>query len=226
MLTGGFSPVFGALVRNRRATPHFRADAVPQEVIDIALNLAGQAPSGYNSQPWRFLVLREEKNRAALRRAAFDQAKITEAPVVIVAFAQRLGWTANLDEILRENAARRGMDPAVVERQKAAACDLVASLTPVVWLNRHVMIAFTHLMLAFEAQGWDTAPMEGFDGEAVRRAFSLPEDAVVVALLAVGRARDPDVPHPGRLAVERIAFDERVDKPWVPLEAEIPAGPH
>ncbi len=216
MLTGDMAPAFGSLVRNRRATPHFRPDPVPAEVIDIALALAAEAPSGFNSQPWRFLVLRDAGRRAALRQAAFDQAKITEAPVVIIAFAQREGWKSHFEGILREKARRTGQDEKNAGAQKKQALDFIARLPAAVWLNRHVMIAFAYLMLAFEAQGWDTAPMEGFDAEAVRRTFSLPDDAEAIALLAVGRASAPETPHPGRLPVEQIAFAERVDEPWKP----------
>jgi hypothetical protein len=43
----------------------------------------GRAPSGYNFQPWRFLVLRDAAQRAGLQEAAFNQANIAEAPVMI-----------------------------------------------------------------------------------------------------------------------------------------------
>jgi len=193
---------------------------VPAEVIDIALALAAEAPSGFNSQPWRFLVVQNADQRAALRRAALDQAKITEAPLVIIAFAQREGWKAPFEEILREKARRTGQDGKNVESMKSGALGFIGKLPAAVWLNRHVMIAFTYLMLAFEAQGWDTAPMEGFDADAVRRTFSLPEDSEAIALLAVGRATTPDTPHPGRLSVREIAFAERIGEPWIPSTAE------
>jgi len=80
---------FESLVRQRRATPRFRDDPVTDDVIATALELAGQAPSGYNFQPWRFLVLRSADQRGRLHKAPFDQPKITEAPLVIVAFGQR-----------------------------------------------------------------------------------------------------------------------------------------
>jgi nitroreductase len=209
--------IFAQLVSERRATQHFLAERVPDEVIATALEIASQAPSGYNFQPWRFLVLTESGQRAKLKQAAFGQEKIGEAPVVIVAFAQRTAWKAHSDEIFRVAAARRGIPPGNVEGMKKGALGFVDSMPPAVWLNRQVMIGFTHLMLAFEALGWDTAPMEGFDGNAVKKNLQLPEDAEVVALLAVGRARDPQ-PHPGRLSIDQIAFRETIDQPFTSQE--------
>lgn len=214
------APVFALLdewVKNRRSARHFTAEPVPAEIIDNAIAIAAQAPSGYSLQPWRFLIVTEPDLRRRLQCAAHNQPKIGEAPVMIIAFGQREGWRENADEIFRKRAARLGLDANSVAQTKRTAADFITSLSPIVWLNRQVMIAFTVLMLAIEAQGWDTAPMEGFDGAAVREAFELPADAEVVALLAVGRALPPDPPHLGRLPVSRIAFRERHGHPLIPF---------
>lgn len=205
------------LFLRRRATRSFRDEPVPAEVIDRALHLAAEAPSGYNFQPWRFLVLRSPERRALLRAAAFDQPKITEAPVVIVATADRDAWRENVDEILRTQATRTGRDigdPGKLEKTKSSALGFIDQLPREVWLTRQVMIAFTYLMVAFESLGWDTAPMEGFDAAAVREKLGLPAGTEVIALLAVGRATDPSQAHPGRLPVSRIAYAERHGEAW------------
>ena len=57
----------------RRATMHFAPDPVPDEYLSAILSLAAQAPSGYNLQPWRFIVVRKEENRKRLQAVAFNQ---------------------------------------------------------------------------------------------------------------------------------------------------------
>jgi nitroreductase len=205
---------FHAIIGERRATRHFTDEPVPDDAITEILRDASQAPSGYNLQPWRFLVVRTPENRRKLRAAAFDQEKITEAPVVIIALAPRNGWRERIDEVFAESVRRGALPAQGVEKAKTGAAGFIDSFEPAVWLNRHTMIAFTFLMLAAEAHGWDTAPMEGFDANAVRRAFSIPTDTEVVALLAVGRAREPDAVFPGRFPVGRIAFSENLSTPW------------
>jgi nitroreductase len=74
------------ILLDRRATMRFKPDeVVPDECLDAILSLGAQAPSGYNQQPWRFIVVRDEENRRRLRRAAMNQAKVSEAPIVIIA---------------------------------------------------------------------------------------------------------------------------------------------
>ncbi|MFT3867515.1 MAG: nitroreductase family protein [Nibricoccus sp.] len=208
------SSSFAELVRQRRATAHFLPDEVPEADITQAFLTAAEAPSGFNTQPWRFLTLRNEANRVALRKAAYDQEKITEAPLVIVAYGLKEGWEEPLVRIQQEKARRLGMDGSAAERLAKSASDFVHKMNMAVWLNRHVMIAFTYLMLAFEDLGWDTAPMEGFDPQKVKEAFSLPADVEVIALLAVGRTKDNTQKHPGRQALDQFVSDEAAGKPW------------
>jgi nitroreductase len=216
------APSLAELVRRRRATPHFAADPVPDAAIEAALRIAAQAPSGYNLQPWRFILVRDSAHRARLREAAFDQPKVSEAPLVIVACAERDAWQDYVDEIFLTRAQRNGQSSANLAAQKKAALDFVNTMPREVWLNRHVMIGFTYLMLAFEALGYDTAPMEGFSAPAVRSVVGLPDDAVVVALLAVGHATGPEPRPPGRLALSVLAADEQYGRPFQPSAIPTP----
>ncbi len=81
------------------------------------------------------------------------------------------------------------------------------------WLNRHVMIAFTSMMLMAEALGYDTAPMEGFEEEKVREVLRLPLSYNVVALLAIGHAKGPEKFSGGRFNMAHTVFGEEYGKP-------------
>ena len=84
---------------DRRATPHFTADLVPDDFLEAILTFGGQAPTGYNLQPWRFIVVRDAENRRRLQSAALGQSKIAEAPVVIIAIGVREDWSRKAEEV-------------------------------------------------------------------------------------------------------------------------------
>ncbi len=48
-------------IATRRSNRRFKADPIPQDVLEKILNAAIMAPSGKNQQPWRFVVVREDK---------------------------------------------------------------------------------------------------------------------------------------------------------------------
>ncbi|HVF27391.1 MAG TPA: nitroreductase family protein, partial [Pyrinomonadaceae bacterium] len=147
-------------ILERRATNQFTSEEVPEEYLNAILRFAAQAPSGYNFQPWRFVVVRDEANRQRLQGVAFNQAKIGQAPVVIIAVGMKDEWKVTADEVFREGAARGAGNKENVESYKQQAVGFVSSMDAAVWVNRHTMIALTTMMLVAEAYGFDTAPME------------------------------------------------------------------
>ena len=62
---------------------------VEQEKIEKILDAARLAPSARNSQPWRFIVVKDKKTIETLVSRAFSErnAVVSEAPVIIIACA-------------------------------------------------------------------------------------------------------------------------------------------
>ncbi len=203
------------VILERRATNHFTNEAVPDEILNAILQLGAQAPSGYNLQPWRFVVVREAENRKRLQSVAFNQPKVAEAPVVIIALGMKEEWQKRADEIFKEGAERGAGNIETWEKAKDGAVQFLTGMQKMdVWVNRHTMIAVTTMMLAAEAYGFDTAPMEGFNPAAVKTEFGIPEEAEVIALLAIGRGAEPEKAYPGRFALDRIVFSESYGEAW------------
>ena len=57
------NPGFFDLVGNVRAMRRLRPDPIPDELLFKVLNAGVQAPSGMNTQPWSFLVLRKDDDK-------------------------------------------------------------------------------------------------------------------------------------------------------------------
>ena len=54
----------------RRTVRQFSSRAVPREVIEDCLRIAGSAPSGANQQPWHFVVVGDRETKRRIREAA------------------------------------------------------------------------------------------------------------------------------------------------------------
>ena len=201
------------VIRQRRATPSFDGAAIPDEDLKKILEAGLSAPSGYNMQPWRFIVVRNPEQKKRLRGASFNQAKVEEASVMIVACGDADGWrNGDLEEMLR-----LGREGGMSENYAAQAKETIPNYLSnhpnmPMWLNRHVMIAFTHMMLMAEALGYDTAPMEGFEQEKVRDVLQLPLSYHVVALLGIGHLKGNDKHNGGRFEMSRVVFAEEYGK--------------
>ncbi len=202
-------------IADRRATPSFDGKAIPAEDLHKILDAGLHAPSGYNMQPWRFVVVQSPEQKKKLRGASYNQAKVEEASAVIVACGDADSWRKDLDAML-QLGREGGMPESYADQARSSVPNYLSSFSAdqmKAWLNKQVMLAFTHMMLMAEVIGYDTAPMEGFEQEKVREVLRLPLSYSVVALLAVGHLQGADKFDGGRFEMGHTVFGEEFGKP-------------
>jgi nitroreductase len=202
-------------IRERRATPSFDGAPIPGVDLKQILQAGLDAPSGYNMQPWRFIVVQSPEQKKRLRGASYNQPKVQEASAVIVACGDADGWRKDLDEMLRLGR-QGGMPEGYAHQAQAAVPNYLSSFSSEQmkgWLNKMVMIAVTQMMLMAEVMGYDTAPMEGFEQEKVHEVLRLPMSYHVVALLCIGHVCGPDKFNGGRFEMAHTVFSEEFGKP-------------
>lgn len=110
---------FRDYLRKRHSVRQFSARPVPEPVIAACIAAAGTAPSGANHQPWHFVAVADPALKARIRTGAEEEERafyaggggdewlaalepvgtgpekphLTDAPWLIVVFAQRYGVT-------------------------------------------------------------------------------------------------------------------------------------
>jgi len=205
------------VIAERRSTPRFAAIPVRDEDLKQIIIAGLESPSGYNLQPWRFVVVRDAEQRSKLRAASHEQPKVAQAPVVIVALADPQGWReGDLDEMIRIGAEHGYAHPSKSGEMRQLIHDYFSQHPNMpMWLNRQVMIALTTMMLMAEALGYDTALMEGFHDRQVRQAVGAPDRMEVVCLLAIGHREGDDKRYGGRFPAQRLVFAERFGEPFL-----------
>src|ERR1700678_2301050 len=136
-------------IRDRRATPSFDGEPIPASDLRQILDAGLHAPSGYNMQPWRFIVVQHPEQRKRLRAASYNQAKVEEASAVIVACGDADGWRRDLDLVLQQGL-EAGMPESYADQARSSVPKYLSSFNSEQmkgWLNKMVMLAFTHMLL-------------------------------------------------------------------------------
>jgi nitroreductase len=200
------------VINSRRAVNFFDPNQdVPDETLKAMIQTAAKAPSSFNLQPWSLIILRGHEEKARLQSLAWNQPKVSEAPVTLIVLADRDGWKEghrfvekNFQEMIKDRAmtedqrqwfadARSSLYGGSEEKQQAFAC-------------KNTGFFAMALMLAAKNLGLDTHPMDGFDHDAVRKEFNIPDNYWIPLLLAVGYfKKDVELAPPKwRKAVEEI----------------------
>jgi len=112
---------FLGYMRKRHSVRDYATRPVPEAVIAACIAAAGTAPSGANHQPWHFVAISDPAMKARIRQGAEEEERafyaggagdewlaalepigtgvskphLTEAPWLIVVFAQRYGMTGD-----------------------------------------------------------------------------------------------------------------------------------
>lgn len=131
---------FVALSRTRKSIRGFLDDPVPEEVIHRVLEAANNAPSAANSQPWEFVVVRDQAQRERIGEAfrkeleykddaadpdfpSLGYTGFVNAPVtiVIVGDTRYQQWWPHLLDGSREKMYQHSIAAAMMSLQLAAA---------------------------------------------------------------------------------------------------------
>jgi nitroreductase len=178
---------------SRRSIRQYQQAPIPPGDLEEIVRLAGLAPSFFNLQPWRFVIVQTPEIKARLVEASYRQRQVVSAPAVIVLYTDVADALADVDAVLHPNA-----DPARLERTRASILKYFSSRTDderEAWGAAQGYIALGFLLLAAEATGYQTSPMLGFDPEAVKLLLGLPPHVRVPALIAIGVGDERGLAH-------------------------------
>ena len=192
-------------IYQRRAVKHFDPDhRLTEDEEKKLLEATIQAPTSFNIQHWRFVIVREPDLRARIRNDfGNDQAQITDASLLVVFTADVKAWQKDPQRYW-QNAPKEVSDL------------LVGWMAPFhegrEWLQRDeaqrsIGMAMQTLMLAAKSMGYDSCPMIGFEIDEVAKLINLPEDHVMGPMVAIGKGTKEAWPKPGQLALEEIVFE-------------------
>jgi len=77
-----------SLIKNRRSIRKFKKKPVDPEIINLILESGRWAPSGLNNQPWKFMVLSDDRKEAVSKYTKYFSI-IHEADKIILIFLDK-----------------------------------------------------------------------------------------------------------------------------------------
>jgi nitroreductase len=196
---------FFDVARRQRACRDFSDEPVPDDDIERMLEAATHAPSAENTQPWVFVVVRDDATRRQL-------AELTQR--VWNAGARDLAM-ARLDAHLAADVdagIERGLGgaPVIV----VVAADTSSGVHPKA-VASSIFPAVQNLLLAAGALGYGSAltTLTAAAGDELRAIVELPAQITPMAVVPLGRPARP-LGRPRRRAVAESTHRDRYGQRW------------
>jgi nitroreductase len=193
-------------IESRRSIKHFDPEHImPEADLAELIRVTKLAPSSFNMQNYRLVVVQDKALKAEIRAAAWDQAQVSDASVLFV-------MCADLNAHLTDPSIYWGHAPQPVQ-------DILGPMVKPFYEGKDRLIrdeavrssalAGMTLMLAAHAKGYDSCPMIGFDSDAVAKLINLPADHMISYLIAVGKKTQPAWDRGPRLPDSTVVIHDR-----------------
>lgn len=203
------SAVVESAIRSRRSVRGFLPDPVPEETVRHILELASNAPSMTNTQPWRVYVLtgaaRERLSREILAAHGRGEHPDMEYPYYPKVWKapyldrrRQIGWA--LYGILgikkgefEKTKVQHGKNYTFFGAPVGMIFTLDRDLQAGSFLDLGMFLE--NIMIGARGYGLDTCPQAAFGNyhAIIRSQLPITEDEIVVCGMALGR-KDPDEP--------------------------------
>ena len=204
-------------ILQRRAIKSFKPDPIAPELLKQLVELTVAAPSSWNLQDWRIVIVQDENQRIALAEAAFGQQQVLQAPVTFVFAADAFAWQEDRTPIYDQALQNGAWTDETVSYFKNAVPQFQAALKEKnrEYAVKDAVIAATHLLLAAESLGLSTAPMNGWIEDKVKAVIGASDqpNLAIAMLISVGYEAERRS-NPGRLPFEHNVFVDKLNQPY------------
>lgn len=196
------------VMRERHAVKKYDASyQIPEAELNEMLELAATAPSSWNLQHWKLVVITDQELKEKLLPICYGQRQVVEASAVILVLGD---VEADQNAVPVFKPALEGgflsqeiydtllgqINAAYHENSQFARDEAI----------RNSSYLAMQLMLAARAYGYDTCPMGGFDKDQMVQALNVPSRYIPSVLITLGKAAEPA--HPST----RFGLDQLVIK--------------
>ncbi len=173
-------------ILSRVSVRNYLPTDVPDGHIEKLIESARLAPSGSNTQPWHFIIVRSQKTRRRLAEVNGNQMWMTSAPVHIACVADIRCRVKTGDITLDENSGSLELKRII----------------------RDTAIAAEHIVLQAEHLGLGTCWTANFVQSDVRPVLNVPEDKYVVCVLTVGYPAEKKRPPEKRETASMLHYEQ------------------
>lgn len=186
---------FKTIVQQRYATKLFDGRKISESKLNELLELIRYAPSSFNIQPWKIIVVESQNVKENLSPVSWNQPQIKSCSHLLVFCADKniAAKIDKLEKLMIESGAKPENIKVYVEMMRNFEKNLTDE-QKLSWAQRQTFLAVGNALNGAKSLGFDSCPMEGFEPDKYSKILKLPVNLVPTALCPIGYANDTSKP--------------------------------
>lgn len=163
------------IAKRRKTVREFKSEKICLEDIIYCIKVAKEAPSGMNSQPWKFLIITDEEKKEEIRKLCEEREK---------------NFHRKIKRELKEWLKEKKISWRKPFLKNSPAIVVVLSFRKALYSTQSTWLSIGYFLLALEEKGLATVTYTPPNSEEIRKHIGIQDEYKIEVIMPVGYSND------------------------------------
>lgn len=207
-------------IKKRKSVRSYSEEKISDETLNEILEAGRLAPSWVNVQPWKFIVIRDEKTKELLFKASGEQKQILGADVIIACVADMEAWEKKNFGAVLEKGGKNQMVQDYILNSPVLNPSLLGNVEVLTRTIEQLTYAVAYMSIQAEKSGVGCCIIGALANEMtkgdeniikeLKEQLNLNDKQILLTLLTLGYEKTPKETNKIRKEPAEVIFYEKL----------------
>ena len=207
-------------IKKRKSVRSYSEEKISDETLNEILEAGRLAPSWVNVQPWKFIVIRDEKTKELLFKASGEQKQILGADVIIACVADMEAWEKKNFGAVLEKSGKNQMVQDYILNSPTLNPSLLGNVEMLTRTIEQLTYAVAYMSIQAEKSGVGCCIIGALANEMtkgdeniikeLKEQLNLNDKQILLTLLTLGYEKTPKETNKIRKEPAEVIFYEKL----------------
>lgn len=207
-------------IKKRKSVRSYSEEKISDETLNEILEAGRLAPSWVNIQPWKFIVIRDEKTKELLYKASGEQKQVLGANVIIACVADMEAWEKKNFGAVLEKSGKNQMVQDYILNSPTLNPSLLGNVEMLTRTIEQLTYAVAYMSIQAEKSGVGCCIIGALANEMtkgdeniikeLKERLNLNDKQILLTLLTLGYEKTPKETNKIRKEPAEVIFYEKL----------------
>lgn len=207
-------------IKKRKSVRSYSEEKISDETLNEILEAGRLAPSWVNVQPWKFIVIRDEKTKELLYKASGEQKQVLGADVIIACVADMEAWEKKNFGAVLEKSGKNQMVQDYILNSPTLNPSLLGNVEMLTRTIEQLTYAVAYMSIQAEKSGVGCCIIGALANEMtkgdeniikeLKEQLNLNDKQILLTLLTLGYEKTPKETNKIRKEPAEVIFYEKL----------------